>query len=276
MIGSMIGQGNTAEVYLWGEKEVIKLFRQKFPWEGVEREYNVSKEVEKLGLPVPKVGQMIEFEGRKGIIYEKVMGNSLLDRISKHPFSMKDYAKQMAELHAKMHQCRVQELPKYKEALEWNIRHTELLSESQRILVLDILEQLPEEASLCHGDFHPGNIIIESERAIILDWMTATTGCPAADVARTLLLLKDAAIPENIPGMVKMMIQLVRNRMANTYLKHYQRISGMSKEEIMEWRLPILAARLTEWVPESEKRFLLKEIEKAMQRVSGRKLLVLE
>jgi uncharacterized protein (TIGR02172 family) len=265
MIGQMIGQGNTAEVYLWGDKEIVKLFRQKFPWEGVEREYHVSKEVEKLGLPVPKVGQMIELEGRKGITYERITGMSMLEVITKNPMSAKNYCRQLAEMHYQMHQCQVQELPKYKEALEWNIRHTELLSEKQRLTVLNKLEQLPENCRLCHGDFHPGNVIAEDGRTIILDWMTATTGSPAADVARTLLLLKDAALPENIPGAVKAILKLFRRRMADSYLKEYQKLSGMTKAEIDGWRLPIIAARLTEWVPENEKNFLLKEINKAVE-----------
>lgn len=264
MIGALIGQGNTAEVYLWGDKEILKLFRQKFPWEGVEREYQVSKEVEKLGLPVPKVGQMIELEGRKGITYEKITGASMLELMSKKPLSAKNYSRQLASMHYNMHCCQIKELPRYKEALEWNIRHTELLSEKQRLAVLDRLEKLPEESALCHGDFHPGNVMDDDGRTVILDWMTATAGCPAADVARTVLLLRDAALPESMPGFVKIMLKLFRQKMADSYLKSYQRLSGMTKEEITNWRLPILAARLTEWVPESEKNFILKEINKAV------------
>lgn len=265
MIGQLIGQGNTAEVYLWGDKEILKLFRQKFPWEGVEREYQVSKEVERLGLPVPRVGQMIELEGRKGITYEKISGISMLELISRKPLAAKSYSVQLAELHYEMHRCRVEELPKYKEALEWNIRHTDLLTDMQRMAVLDRLEELPEESRLCHGDFHPGNVISEEGRTVVLDWMTATTGSPAADVARTVLLLRDSALPENIPGPVKVILKLFRRTMADTYLKSYMKLSGITKEEIERWRLPIMAARLSEWVPQSEKNFLLKEINKSVQ-----------
>lgn len=264
MKGNLIGEGNTAEVYFWGENEILKLFKQKFPCEGVDKEYQVSKSVELLGLPVPKVGRMIELEGRKGIIYERITGTSLLDLIMKNPVAVANYTKLMAELHYKMHQCNATELPKYKEALEWNIRHTDLLKEEQRLAILDRLEHLPEGDVLCHGDFHPGNIITEMDRSVILDWMTATSGNPVADVARTVLLLKDAAIPENIPLVFKLLISLARKRMATSYLKRYLQLSGITKEDIDAWRLPIMAARLTEWIPESEEKFLLKEINKAI------------
>lgn len=271
MKGRLIGEGNTAEVYFWGENEILKLFRQKFPYEGVDREYNVSKAVETLGLPVPKVGKMIEIEGRRGIIYEKITGSSMLELITKHPASVVNYSKHMAVLHNEMHQCKVEGLPKYKEALEWNIRHTELLSETLRLEILDLLEKLPESSYLCHGDFHPGNIISASDKSTILDWMTAAAGDPAADVARTLLLLTSGALPENLPAVVKVLITLVRKRMANTYLKQYLLLSGLTKEDIAKWRVPIMAARLTEWVPDSEKKFLLNEIEKALYGKSKKK-----
>lgn len=263
MKGQLLGEGNTAEVFLWNDNEIIKLFRQKFPLEGVDREYNVSKMVEILGLPVPKVGLMIELEGRRGIIYEKVSGISMMDLIMKHPGSVTEYAKSMAVLHYRMHQCKAQELPKYKEALEWNIRHTDLLSEKQRFAVLDILEKLPEEGILCHGDFHPGNIIIDSEKSVVLDWMTAAAGHPAADVARTLMLLKDGALPEKMPKVVKILIGFARKRIVNAYLKEYMQLSGLTKEDILKWRIPIIAARLIEWVSESEKKKFLKEIRTA-------------
>ncbi|HWT76541.1 MAG TPA: aminoglycoside phosphotransferase family protein [Mobilitalea sp.] len=268
MKGKLIGEGNTAEVYSWGENEILKLFRQKFPYEGIDREYNVSKAVESFSLPVPKVGQMIDLDGRRGIIYEKISGSSMLELIMKHPGSITGYSKQMANLHYQVHQCKAYELPKYKEALEWNIRHTDLLTDNQRFAVLDILEKLPEGRSLCHGDFHPGNIIETSEQSVILDWMTATSGEPAADVARTMMLLKDGTLPDKMPAFIKLVITLVRRRMANTYLKQYLQLSGLSKEDILNWRVPIMAARLTEWVSDSEKNYLVNEINKV---INGKK-----
>jgi hypothetical protein len=90
--------------------------------------------------------------------------------------------------------------------------------------------------------------------------MTAASGNPAADAARTYMLLKDAVIPGDMPKVLRAMINLVRRRMAKKYLRNYQKLSGITKKEIEKWRLPIIAARLMEWVPDSEKKSILKEI----------------
>lgn len=256
----LIGEGNTAEVYTWGEADILKLFRKEFPLEGVEKEFRVSKEIEKLGLPTPKVGELIEYDGRNGIIYEKIKGASLLTQITKRPWVAGKYAKQLAKMHYEMHQCKAEGLASYKESLEWNILHTKALSEDKKQAILQLLNKLPEGEALCHGDFHPGNVIESEKQFVILDWMTATCGNPSADVARTILLMRDAALPGNMPGAVKKLINLMRNRMTNSYLKNYIKLSNMSLQEIEQWRLPIIAARLTEWIPESEKNSLLIEI----------------
>jgi uncharacterized protein (TIGR02172 family) len=266
MKGRWIGEGNTAEIYLWGSKEILKLFRQMLPPEQAEREYRTGKVVEELGLPVPKVGDLLELEGRKGIIYERIEGISLMELLTKHPMKMNQYSRQLAELHYQIHLCKLDKeklemLPKYKESLEWNIRHTPVLTEEQRLLSLSKLEQLPEGEYLCHGDFYPGNVIVTKDRCVILDWMTAASGSQAADVARALYLLKDAIIPGRIPMIARFFINLGRKQMANVYLKEYLKLSSLTKENITDWRLPILSARLTEWVPKQEMSFILKEIE---------------
>lgn len=43
-------------------------------------------------------------------------------------------------------------------------------------------------------------------------------------------------------------------------------LSGDQKDEIVRWRIVIIAARLMEGVPKSEKTMLLKEIERSLDK----------
>jgi uncharacterized protein (TIGR02172 family) len=265
MKGQLIGEGNTAEVYAWGDKEILKLFRKEFPYEGIEKEYQISKVIGNQGLPVPKALNFIELEDRRGIIYERAIGASFTELIMRNPLRCAKYAEQLADIHYQIHQCFGLEIPKYKENLEWSIRHTDQLSEGQKLAILDLLEQLPEGDALCHGDFHPGNIMGVEGNYYILDWMTASAGTPAADVARTMLLLKDATLPEHMPIIIKFVVGRMRKSLADAYIKQYVRLSGLQKEEVESWRIVIAAARLIEWVPKSEKNALLREIKELLK-----------
>lgn len=260
----LIGEGNTAEVYSWKEGQILKLFRKEFPFGGIEKEFRVNKEVEKLGLPIPKAEEIVEYNGRTGIVYERVIGESMLKLITTKPWKARKLVEHLADLQYEMHQRKAVNMSSYKEALEWNIKHTNALTDELKRTILHKLDQLPEGGFLCHGDFHPGNIIKTEENYIVLDWMTAASGVPSMDVARTVLLIKDAALPGNIPVIVKVIIGSMRTRMKKNYLKYYKRRSGLTQEEIDCWRLPIIAARLTEWIPESEQKALMKEIEESL------------
>lgn len=264
MKGKLIGRGYTAEVYEWGEKEVIKLFYTSFPEVAIEREYHISNTIKELGLPAPAASDLIEIDGRKGIIYTRIIGTSMLGTIMKNPFKLKKYMVQMAEIHYNMHQIRGLDLPNYKESLEWNIVHAEVLTDEQKNTMIELLQKLPEGDALCHGDYHPGNIITNGTDTYILDWMTASSGVPAADVARTLLLLKDATLPEEIPGFVKRIIQIQRNNMAKKYWREYQKLSGLHIEDVSSWRTVLAAARLMESLPVIEKKLLLNIVNDAM------------
>jgi len=261
MKGRLINEGNTAEVFEWGDQKIIKLFREGFPVHAIEVEYKISKEVEKQGLPVPKVGEMVDIDHRKGIIYERIYGDSMLHQIMKNPLSAKRYAKHLADIHYEIHQCKVKNLENYKDNLTWSIRETALLSNENKQSVLDLLEQLPEGDRLCHADFHPGNIIVGKKQTIILDWMTASVGNPAADVARTILLLENGELPKETPEIIIKIITILRRRIAKVYRKRYLQISKIKGEAIDKWRVPIAAARLSEWIPESEKKLLLQIVE---------------
>lgn len=255
-----IGEGNTAEVFAWGEYDILKLFRKELPMGAIEQEYRISKTVEELGLPVPKVKDMLKYEGRTGIVYEKILGDSLIKLVSERPWTSGSISKTIAKMHYDIHQQNAGGLPDCVEELRWRINQAGSLSVHQKEEVLKALELLPKGSSVCHGDYHPGNILKSGSRCVILDWMTATAGQPAYDVARTLYLLKDAVLPDYFPKPVKLAMNLARRGLARRYLRCYMRLSGMRKAEIDAWRLPIISARLTEWVPESEKEAILTEI----------------
>jgi aminoglycoside phosphotransferase (APT) family kinase protein len=59
-------------------------------------------------------------------------------------------------------------------------------------LVEELLALLAEiddgRRALCHFDLHPGNVIVSAKGWVVIDWLTASSGPPAADFARTLVL----------------------------------------------------------------------------------------
>lgn len=187
----MVGVGNTAEVYDFGEGKVCKLFKQGYPKEAVEREFRNATEVHRQGLPVPKVFEMVESEGRTGIVYEKIAGKSMLECIVENPGKAGTYLEEFVRLQknwlkeASVHATSVLS---YKEYLRMQIKG---VGQEEASLLKEI-NALPEGDTLLHGDFHPGNVLILTDnRPVVIDFMNVCRGPVLYDIARTYFLLKE-------------------------------------------------------------------------------------
>lgn len=263
--GTLIGKGNTAEVFYWNEQEVIKLFYPHFDHEYMKREFEVSSLIFDLGIPTPYVTEIIEHEGRTGIIYEKLNGNIFTQELATKPFQLKDNGRLFAELQAEFHQKTTIELPNQKECLRRNISGTNLLTANEKETIIQYLYQLRDDNKVCHGDYHTDNIILVNGKPKILDWMTGTSGNPCGDVARTLIIMRYAVLPPSMPKITKWFIKWMRGLFTNYYLNSYLKITQSSMSEIEEWILPVMAARLVEGIPNIEKELLVDKIRETLK-----------
>lgn len=262
----LIGQGRTSEIYQWSQGKILKLFRTGIPIHMIENEYKISLEINKTMKFTPKVYELISLDNRKGIIYEEINGFTMMKRIASKPWLVKKEAQRLAELHKLIQEKVDFELPNYKTKLKNDISRTELLSDNIKIRLFKYIEELEDNNILCHGDFHPDNILITKDQPIIIDWMTASKGNPLADIARTIVLFKFAVIPEK-SFIEKKIIDFIRKRLFEEYIKHYIHISEVKFENIEKWELPVAAARLSEWIPVKEKEALLNFINLKIEKI---------
>ncbi|WHY92322.1 aminoglycoside phosphotransferase family protein [Neobacillus cucumis] len=258
-LGKLIGRGNTAEVYEWGENEVIKLFDLQIPESLVDEEYQSNILIQDLQLPSPLVNGKTEIDGKKAIIYEKINGNSLTKQLTRNPFAIQGRAKLFSQLHQQIHKKDGAALPKQTTYLTRNIQHTNLLTPEEKQAICDFLKQLPEGHQVCHGDFHPDNILVSKNQVKVIDWMTAACGNPIGDIARTYIILKHAYLPKNMPAFVRASLERVRNRFCTYYLEEYREQTSLTLEDLEKWTIPVMAARLIEGVHPDEKAVLLQE-----------------
>jgi Ser/Thr protein kinase RdoA (MazF antagonist) len=249
-----IAVGFTAEIYPWHDGQVLKLFKAGKSRRTVEYEANLTRLVHATGLPVPAVGEIIEIDGRCGLELERVEGTSMVQAITHEPWRFAYYAHMLAELQADMHRHHMAGPPSQRERLAEKITRATLLPEEVRQAALRKLETLPEEDKLCHGDFHPDNILLTAHGPVIIDWIDATRGSPLLDVARSTLLFGGGPLPPGVPR--AWLIQILQKRLYNLYLTRYLQLNPVGRQELAEW-LPVVAAgRLDENIHFDEQRLL--------------------
>jgi uncharacterized protein (TIGR02172 family) len=247
--------GRTAEVYAWGEQQVLKLYRDWCPPEWVDFEARVGRIVQEAGLPVPTIGDLVEVNGRCGLVYERLEGVSMLKMLIAKPWTVARFGRLTAELHAAMHTIESpHDLPGQRDRLKRAIERTQALSDDLRRKTLDILNACPDGDRLCHGDFHPDNVLMTPRGPIIIDWMTATRGDPLGDVARTDLLMTVGEPPTG--ALIRLLTRLMRGVVRSAYLNRYFQLRPARRDELAKWRVMTFAARLEEDIPGEAERLI--------------------
>lgn len=256
-----IAQGRTAEIYAWDDRHILKLYRDWCPSDWVVYEASIARAVYEAGIPSPAPGEIVEASGRRGLIYERLDGISMVQYLHARPWTLFKHARSLAELQVQINRQSIAGLPSYKDRLNYDIRNTAYLSEELREKALTMLAALPDGQTLCHGDFHPGNILITKRGPVVIDWMTACSGAPWADVARTTLLLTigPKAAGKQISPILKMAVGFY----CRAYRSRYQSLVPDPEKQMERWLPVIVAARLSEDIV-PERGALLKMVKEGM------------
>jgi aminoglycoside phosphotransferase (APT) family kinase protein len=231
-LGPPIAAGNEAELFAWDGGRVLKLSKRVGDPTQAEREAAILAALAPTGL-VPRQDGVIEVNGRWGVVMERIDQPTLASAMA-DPGLFPELLELVVTLHRRIHAVRAPEgLQHLKQRLGNRIGRAERLSRERRDDLVKRLDAMPDGDRLCHGDFHPFNILGLDETARVIDWLDATRGPPAADVCRSYVL-----VSAYDPGI------------AAAYVEAY----GIERAEVDAW-LPLVAAgRLCENVPDEFER----------------------
>ena len=246
-LGQPIALGRTAEVFRLDDRRVLKLLLPGFLSEIAAHEADVAAVVARVFPDAPRLDGLVTADGRLGLVLERIDGPTMDAFVRSHLAQANRLGRTLGELHAAMHGLDGRGLVDQLEALRNAIDGAAAdLPSGARDAALRRLEQLPRGSSLCHGDLHPGNVILGSERAVVIDWGNAQRGNPIADVARSIYLMRDTPMHE--PRILRPFVRALRRWFVAGYLARYRELRALDATELRAWRLPILAARMAEGI----------------------------
>ena len=250
-LNQAIAHGRTADVYDWDEGHVLKLFHNWFSLEDIQYELRIARAVHASGVKTPAVKELVQIDGRNALIYERADGDSMTAVFQRKPWMVISLSRILARLHADMHACAFNaDVPDQHRKLENKIQRADALPTPLKTALLNSLHSLPEGDRVCHGDFHPANVLISGDNATVIDWIDAARGNPLADVARTTIIFLGSANTTQTPNPI---IKLFSKLSHAVYLREYFRLHTNGQEEYHRWLSIVAGARLSENIPELEK-----------------------
>lgn len=182
-----LAKGNTAEVFEYGNERVCKLFFEGYPDEYVALEFQNAREMYKNRIRISKPFQMITMENRKGIIYERIEGKTLLNIMMENETSLDKLLNIFVNLQLDILAHHTKNVLSYKEYLIAILKNKKINNQA----IFNAINALPDDDCLLHGDLHPNNILVMSDGTpVVIDFMNVCRGPALYDIARTYFLIK--------------------------------------------------------------------------------------
>ena len=236
-----IGVGASAEVFALPDGHALKLLLPGLPEAAAARELTASLLASHAGLPVPTPVGTTTLAGRSGLVFQRLHERRWTRRVRRWPGAVMVTLAAMARRQAALHATRVPSgaLPTVHQVLAARICESaampEVVEAAQAALAL-----LPDRDQLGHGDLHLGNIMNAEGRLMLIDWAQAMAGDPAADVARSELVMRFGRYGPLLRRW--RWLRLTRHVAAEWYLFCYCLVTGMPRAAIDAWRLPVAVA----------------------------------
>lgn len=227
-------------IYKDGNK-IIKLFVDEHSKSNVLNEaLNQARVEEFSNLNVPKLLEVTKIENSWVLVSEFVEGKTISTLMKENPDKIDYYLDLFVKVQLSVLKNEVPMLNRIKEKFREKLENTDIIDEYTKYELLQRLEGMKNHNKLCHGDFHPSNVMVQEDGTIyVIDWSHVTQGNASADAARTYLLFSMAG----------------KNEIADKYLNLFSMKSGIKKRDIQRW-IPIVAATQMTKKIEEEYEFL--------------------
>ena len=156
-----IAEGREAEILSWDEGRVLRLYRDPAAGAQADREMLALSAVRSVLRLVPAAFERIEWQGRPGIVMERVTGRDALTQIARQPWRMPQLAALSGRVHAELNRVAAPgTLPALRAELGRRIRSHPAIPGNLRDGALEALAGLPDGTALCHGDFQIANLLL--------------------------------------------------------------------------------------------------------------------
>jgi tRNA A-37 threonylcarbamoyl transferase component Bud32 len=201
--GQLLASGRDGDIFEYGPDRVLRRARNR---RNIEHEARIIEYVRARGVPVPAIYE-VRGNGTE-IVMDRIDGPTMLQAISRRPWTLSRHAHVLADLHRRLHAI---------DAPDW-------------------LPQLPDGGDrIVHLDLHPLNVLYGTSGPVLIDWTNAARGRAETDLAQTWLIV--AASDTSDHGVVARFGAPLQRSFAHLVVREFDRT------EIVPYLRPVADAR---------------------------------
>lgn len=181
-----VGRGANGILYRMDQENVVKVHSDRDALEEIEHEREKARIAFVLGVPTAISYEVVRVGDHYGSVFELLdavsFSNILANEPEKMDWCVKEYVKLLRLLHAT--HAPQGKLPDIRErVLKWLDLAATVLPDDDTQKIRDLVESVPYDDRLIHGDCHTKNILMQNDEAILIDMETLATGHPVFELA---------------------------------------------------------------------------------------------
>ena len=179
----ILGKGGSGTVYRLSEDTIVKVFNPDMDYETIDLERAYARNAFVAGIPTAISFDIVKVGDCLGAVYESMNSDTLSNAFNSHPEKFEEYMDKYVALYKKLSSTEGKEFENIKELSKIRIEHLKGFFEEQDLDILrKCVDAMPDSNTLVHGDFHPGNIMLQDDELMLIDMADLTTGPKTYDL----------------------------------------------------------------------------------------------
>lgn len=184
----IIGQGAKGILYRIDPETVCKVYRNPDSLDEILRERELAKAAFVAGIPTAISFDVVRVGDGYGSVFELLEASTVSALLADGTWGVERAADVMADLLKQLSQTTAKSAlipPILKTVHGWVDRLEGVLDAGSLSKIRGLVQDLPEEPTLIHGDFHINNVMVQDDEPLLIDLDTLSYGNGIFDLAIT-------------------------------------------------------------------------------------------
>ena len=180
-----IAKGANGAVYRYDDETILKIYFAKDALPEIKQERENARKAFVLGINTAIPYGIVRVGDGYGTVTELLNALSVTKLIRNNPDDMSEAAKYYIDMLKSIHAIKVEdgEVPDMKEtALAWADFVAPHLSKEHGEKLRALVEAVPKQNTLMHGDYHTNNIMVQNGEPLLIDMDTLCMGHPVFEL----------------------------------------------------------------------------------------------
>ena len=180
-----IAQGANGAVYRYDNETILKTYFAKDALPEIKQERENARRAFVLGINTAIPYGIVRVGDSYGTVTELLNAVSVSQLIRQSPDDLGEAAKYYVDMLKNIHATQVEdgEVPDMKEtALSWADFVANHIPEAQGKKLRALIEAVPKQNTLMHGDYHTNNIMVQNGEPLLIDMDTLCMGHPVFEL----------------------------------------------------------------------------------------------